>query len=177
MTKTAALMLAATSGWIASGSAAVIYNEATGGDLSNNSGSPSVLTGGTDMVNGTLHSSTDRDDHFIISNLLGNTTARFDYTSMINDSGGLGVQFIFSNPTGGTLATSQSYFNGSNSGFSQFMVPASGEVKVSVQSVSTVEGGSPTTTWQVSTNNVIPETSTAALVALGALLAMRRSRH
>jgi hypothetical protein len=176
MTKTAALMLAATSGWIASGSAAVIYNEATGGDLSNNSGSPSVLTGGTDMVNGTLHSSTDRDDHFIISNLVGNTTARFDYTSMISDSS-LGVQFIFSNPTGGILAMSPNFFSGSNSGFSQFMVPASGEVKVSVQNFNSTEGGSPTTTWQVSTNDVIPETSTAALVALGALLAMRRSRH
>lgn len=175
MNKSTILMMAATSGLVATGSAATVYDETTGGDLSNDSMSPTVLTSGTDTVFGGLHADTDRDDHFIITNLMGGGTAQFGFATVIDD-GGLQVQFTFRDPAGGVLYTSPLYTDDAMGSTGPITVPGSGQVKVSVQNFSTVEGGSPATTWSVSTNDVIPETSTAALAALGALLAMRRSR-
>lgn len=170
-------MLAATGGWVASGSAATVYNESTGtgSDLSNLAGKPTVLTSGTDTVIGALLDSTDRDDHFIITDLLPGGTAQFDFTAMNNDPM-LGVFFTFSDPAGGSLFTSEDYFGNASATTGNITVPASGQVKVSVQNVFNAEGGSPTTTWSVSTNDVVPETSVTALAALGALLALRRNR-
>ena len=58
--------------WLAATSqAAVTYNESINGDLSNSSGSPTVLTSGTYPINGTLDFLADPSDHFIFSELYG----------------------------------------------------------------------------------------------------------
>tara|TARA_B110000908_G_C10194892_1_gene422392 strand:+ start:151 stop:699 length:549 start_codon:yes stop_codon:yes gene_type:complete len=181
MKKSTILMMAATSGWVATGSAATVYNESIGGDLSNDAMSPTVLSSGTDSVFGGLlddqfvPANADRDDHFVISDLPGGGTAQFDFSATIDNSN-LGVQFTFSTLAGGTLYTSPVYMADNSGTTGAIAVPISGEIKISVQNVNSDEGGSPATAWEVSTNDVVPEPSTSALVALGALLALRRSR-
>ncbi len=178
MNRISILMLAATGGWVASGSAATIYNESIGGDLSGVPGSPSILTSTTDTVLGTLDSITDRDDHFIISNLVPSGTAQFDFSASGGDPTIVGIRFLFRNPATDVVLFSADYLTASPSGTTgDITVPASGQVKVTVQNIFSNEGGTSLMTWTASTNDVVPETSTAALAALGALLAMRRNRR
>lgn len=141
MNKTTALMLAATGGFATSGSAAVVYNESIGGDLSNNSAVPTVLTSGTDTIIGALDSVSDRSDNFIITNLLPGGTAQFDFSVTMENSND-GVFFIFSDPSGGALYTSPNYFFPLNQvgTTGDITVPLSGQVKITVQNINSFEG-------------------------------------
>lgn len=174
--KAGLLMAAATSGIVASSQAAVVYHELIDGDLANSIGSPSSLPMYASTVGGTLHATTDREDHFIIGNLTPGATATFDWSYNMTDEQ-LQAGFIFSDPTLGELHNTgfMSALTGSNS-TPALTVPASGQIRVSVLNNSNTEAGGPTTNWSVSTADVVPEPSSSALVALGALLALRRRR-
>ncbi len=169
-------MAAATTGLVATSQAAVIYNESSGGDLANSSGAATVLSSGTNEVIGELHHIDDTNDHFIIGNLSPGGTANFSYSYEKTDWA-IEVGFTFSDPAGGDLLATGFMLPLTGSGSTgNLTVPASGQIRVSVQNQYTSEGGGPTTTWSVSTADVVPEPSGAALIALGSLLALRRKR-
>ncbi len=155
----------------------MVYSETTGGDLSDNFSTPTVLTSGTDSVFGSVSESEDRNDHFIITDLMPGETAEFEFTALVGEPMSGLVEFRFSNTLNGQiLASGTRGFIESDPSVS-FTVPASGDVRISVEQVTTAEsGGPPASTWTVSTNSVVPEPSVPALAALGALLAMRRKR-
>ena len=174
LSKAALLMAAATSGMAATSQAAV-YNESINGDLSNSSGSPTVLTSGTDPINGTLNFLADPSDYFILSGLPAGGTAKFSFDHLKADNQ-LSVRFLFSDPTGGNLYdTGFNLADNSSGSTGALAIPASGQIRISVENGGTYEA-SPNTSWNVSTVEVIPEPSGAALVALGALLALKRRR-
>lgn len=175
--KASLLMAAATSGIVATTQVAVIYDEDFGGsDLADTAGTATVLTSGTDTVAGTLHDTTDRNDHFIISSLAPGGLATFDW-NYAKEDGQLQVGFTFSDPAGGTLHTTGFLSTNINNGSTPSLtVPASGQILVSVQNQFTAEAGGPSTSWGVATADVVPEPSSSALVALGSLLALRRRR-
>ena len=174
LSKAALLMAAATSGMAATSQAAV-YNESINGDLSNSSGSPTVLTSGTDPINGTLNFLADPSDYFILSGLPAGGTAKFSFDHLKADNQ-LSVRFLFSDPTGGNLYdTGFNLADNSSGSTGALAIPASGQIRISVENGGTYEAN-PNTSWNVSTVEVIPEPSGAALVALGALLALKRRR-
>ena len=174
LSKAALLMAAATSGMAATSQAAV-YNESINGDLSNSSGSPTVLTSGTDPINGTLNFLADPSDYFILSGLPAGGTAKFSFNHLKADNQ-LSVRFLFSDPTGGNLYdTGFNLADNSSGSTGALAIPASGQIRISVENGGTYEAN-PNTSWNVSTVEVIPEPSGAALVALGALLALKRRR-
>ena len=174
LSKAALLMAAATSGMAATSQAAV-YNESINGDLSNSSGSPTVLTSGTDPINGTLNFWADPSDYFILSGLPAGGTAKFSFDHLKADNQ-LSVRFLFSDPTGGNLYdTGFNLADNSSGSTGELAIPASGQIRISVENGGTYEAN-PNTSWNVSTVEVIPEPSGAALVALGALLALKRRR-
>ena len=167
-------MAAATSGMAATSQAAV-YNESINGDLSNSSGSPTVLTSGTDPINGTLNFLADPSDYFILSGLPAGGTAKFSFDHLKADNQ-LSVRFLFSDPTGGNLYdTGFNLADNSSGSTGALAIPASGQIRISVENGGTYEAN-PNTSWNVSTVEVIPEPSGAALVALGVLLALKRRR-
>lgn len=175
-------MAAATSGIVASSQAAVIYDESIGGDLSNSSGTPTVLTSGTDTVIGSMNDGLsgfpDRDDHFVIVSLSPGGTAVFDYTYDKGDDI-QDIEFSFSDPAGGTpLFTTGSITSPEDGGGStpSLTVPGSGQIRVSVRNTQTAESGTSDIGWTVSTADVVPEPSSSAIVALGSLLVLRRRR-
>lgn len=171
------MMMAATNGCVATGSAATVYAETSGGDLSNSFTNPTVLPSGTDSVFGSVDESLDRTDHFIISNLMPGSTGEFEFSALVSDPTSGPVQFIFTNSSGQSLGFGSRGFGDTNPSAIGFTVPASGNVRISVEQTGTSESGAPASTWQVSTNSVVPEPSVSALAALGALLAMRRKRN
>lgn len=168
------LMAAATSGMAATSQAAVVYNESINGDLSNSSASPTVLTSGTDQILGTLSDPSDRTDYFILSSLAPGAAFTFSFDK---PNSTLGVNFTFQDAD--TLAVLFSTGSNSTSGggtTGSLAVPMSGQIRISVENTSSAEGFPVGTTWSVSTTDVVPEPSGAALVALGALLALQRRR-
>lgn len=175
-TKASLLMAAASSGIVASSQAATIYDESIGGDLANTSVTATVLTSGTDSVIGTLDDPGDRSDHFIIGSLSAGGLAIFDWNYAKNDEQ-LQVGFTFSDPAGAQLHSTGFLAPDTNSGSTPSLtVPASGQVRVSVEYAGSWESGETDSSWGVSTTDVVPEPSTSALVALGSLLALRRRR-
>jgi hypothetical protein len=88
----------------------------------------------------------------------------------------LSVRFLFSDPVGGTLYDTGFDLADSSSGTTgALVIPASGQVRISVENGGTYESN-PNTSWNVSAVDVVPEPSGAALVALGSLLALKRKR-
>ena len=176
LSKAALLMAAATSGMAATSQAAVTYNESINGDLSNSSASPTVLTSGTDQIIGTLSFAPDPSDYFVLTGLPAGGTANFSFNYLKADNQ-LFVRFLFSNPTGGNLYDTGFNVADSSSGSTGALtIPASGQIRISVENGGTYEAN-PTTSWNVSAVEVIPEPSGAALVALGSLLALKRRRN
>ncbi len=177
LSKAALLMAAATSGMAATSQAAGVYNESINGDLSNSSASPTVLTSGTDEIIGTLIDPSDSFDHFTLSSLGPGGTANFTF-SFNKPNPTHGVNFTFRNAdtlavlfsTGGNNDTSGGGTTGA------LAVPLSGQIRISVENTGSAEGFPVNTSWTVSTADVVPEPSGAALVALGALLALKRRR-
>ncbi len=182
LSKTALLMAAATSGITATSQAAVVYNESINGDLSNSSATPTVLTSGTDQIIGTLiepnSPGPDPFDHFVLGSLAPGGTANFSFR-FIKPNSSYGVNFTFRDAdtlavlfsTGGNNATSGSGTTGA------LAVPLSGQIRISVENTGSAEGFPGNTSWSVSTADVVPEPSGAALVALGALVALKRRRN
>jgi len=112
----------------------------------------------------------------MLGSLLPGGTATLDW-SYVKDDDQLQVGFTFSDPAGGELHNTGVLFSNSDSGSTPSLtVPASGQIRVSVQNASSTEAGGPTTSWDVTTADVVPEPSSSALVALGSLLALRRRR-
>lgn len=167
-------MAAATTGLMGTSDAATVYDEISSGDLSNAIGSPTVLGNGVLDAQGSLRDNTDLADHFLF-NLTAGYLATFNYGFSTDPT--LAVSFTFSNPSGGTLATFGPATGSGNGSTNQVVVPAGGQIRVSVVSsqVGSVEGF-PTTSWNIGVTQVVPEPSGAALAALGSLLALRRKR-
>ncbi len=174
-------MAAATSGMAATSQAAAIYNESISGDLSNSSASPTVLTSGTDQIIGTLvepfSANPDPFDYFILSSLAPGGTANFSF-NFNKPNSTYGVNFTFRNAdTLAVLFSTGNVNDPSGSGTTGALsVPLSGQIRISVENTGSAEGTPGNTSWAVSTADVIPEPSGAALVALGALLALKRRR-
>ncbi len=177
------LMAAATTGMAATSQAALTYNESFSGDLSDFIGSPTILTSGTNEIIGGLITSNsenpDPSDYFIVSSLDPGGTATFSF-SFVKPGTSFGVNFTFSDPgtseelfsTGDNNATSGTGTTGA------LAVPLSGKIRISVENIATTEGfEDPSTSWSVSTPDVVPEPAGAALLALGSLLALRRQRN
>ena len=169
------MMAAATTGLMGTSDAATIYNEISSGDLSNAIGSPTVLGNDVRNAQGSLTDNTDLADHFNFRDLTVGYLATFNYGFSTDPT--LAVSFTFSDPGGGTLATFGPASGTGNGSTSQVVVPAGGQIRVSVVSsqAGSVEGF-PTTSWNIGVTQAVPEPSGAALVALGSLLALRRRR-
>lgn len=179
--KAALLMAAATSGMVATSQAAAVYNESINGDLSNSSASPTVLTSGTDQIIGTLIEpfsvNPDPFDHFILGSLAPGGTADFTF-AFDKPNTTYGVNFTFFNPDTLAVLFSTGANNDASGGGTTgpLTVPLSGQIRISVENTGSAEGTPGNTSWTVSTADVVPEPSGAALLALGALLALQRRR-
>ena len=177
LSKAALLMAAATSGMAATSQAAVVYIESINGDLSNFSASPTVLTSGMDEVNGTLTDPSDPFDYFILSSLAPGGTADFSF-NFNKPNTSYGVNFTFQDADSLAVLFSTGSNNAASGGGTTgaLAVPLSGQIRISVENIGSAEGFPVGTSWTVSTADVIPEPSGTALVALGALLALKRRR-
>ena len=166
--KLARTLLATTCLTVAAGSApAAVITEATfapGGDFSNNLNSPTVLTGGTDTILGTIGTSPDFNDIFELLGLVAGGSYHITLASSSSFTPFLNFYDSSFNFLPGSLSPGQSV---------DFVAPADGNLVFNLGS----EGVSNYTVTL--TPNFVPEPATFGLVgaALAGALALRRKKN
>lgn len=173
------MLAAATTGLLAaSAQSAVIYNEASDGDLGFNN---PALPSGLGTVLGQINPGTDGSDSMSFNGLTPDTQINFSVDTTFTDyAGGYYININRSSASGGGNLALKSYFGSDatgtkNDGFI-LTVPSDGIINVNISSEA---GPASQANYKISAGpDAIPEPSSSALLGLSALaLAARRKRQ